>query len=148
MLGGEPGRPGAIEDLLRARPAPAYQLCACRLEEPSRGALRVRRQLCRAPQKQRSGGCTAPLSRPFRGHLQRACDVLVRTGGRGAEVPRASVGIEIGIERLGERGVGAAPVGRGGRVVGDRSDERMAKCNFGDECDEPACLRVRECLVP
>ena len=88
------------------------------------------------------------MPRPFCGDLQHSCDVLVRTGGRGAEVPRAPVGIEIRVERLGERGVSAATIGRGGRVVDDGPDERMAERNLGDEHDEPACLGVRDGLVP
>ncbi len=105
VLESEPGLPGAIEDLPRARSAPAHELRARRLEEPCGGALPVRRQLRRAPQKERGGGRTASLPRPFRGGLQHACDSLVRSGGCGAEVPRTSVRVEFSIERRCERGM-------------------------------------------
>ena len=88
------------------------------------------------------------MAGPLRRRLQRAGDVLVRFRDGRAEVPRASIGVEIRVEDLGENRVGAPPIGRRRGVVDGRSHERVAELDLRGEGDEPARLGVRDRVVP
>ena len=148
MFVAESTRPGAIEDLSGLRPVTGDELGPRRLEEPLGRPSRVGGELRGAPQVHGRGGRAATLPRSLGRRLQGACDLLVGAGCRRAEVPRAPIGVGFCIERLGERGVGAAAIGCRGRVVDRRADERMTELDGRRERDQAAGLRLLDRVVP
>ena len=77
-------------------------------------ASRVGRQLGGALVKRRAGRQAAPRPRPAGRALQLGRDVLVEPARRLGAVPRAAIGIDVGVGGLGERAVDALAVLRRG----------------------------------
>ena len=114
---------GAAEHVVRLRATSGDELCSSRLEEPLRSPFAVRGELGGAPQIGRGGGRPASLPRSLGRRLQRVRDLLVGAGGRSTEVPRAAVGVGVGVECVGEQGMRASPIGRR-RPSSTRQSER------------------------
>jgi hypothetical protein len=107
---------------------PAAELGGVGRSQQAEGAgLAHRREPGRAVE--RAGGRRVPAAREgvSGGLLERAGDVLVRLEGRRGEMPGAPVGGGRRIERLGQRTVGGAPLGRGRAVVDGGTHQRVAE---------------------
>ena len=148
VFGAKSARTGPIEDLAGLPQVPHDHLCAGRLEQPLGRPLPVRGELGGTPQVHRGGRRTSSVPGALGRRLQRLCDPFIGAGRSSTEVPRTPVGIALRIERSGERGMGAAPIGRWGRVVDRRADEGMAELDGRGEPNQATPLRLRDRLVP
>ena len=141
-------RTGPIEDLAGLPQVPHHHLGAGRLEQPLGRPLPVRGELGGAPQVHRGGRGTSSLPGALCRRLQRLRHLFIGAGRSSTEVPRTPVGVGLRIERSGERGMGAAPIRRCGRVVDRRADEGMAELDGRGEPNQATPLCLRDRLVP
>ena len=142
-VGVHQGVVGALEGLAEqvAGPgeAPAELGGVGRPQEPEGAGLAHRGEPGGAVERARGRGVAAAREGVAGRLLERPGDLLVRLESRGGEVPGPAVGGRRRVERLGERPVGGAPLGRGGAVVDGRAHQRVAEL-------EPAGLDARQAL--
>ena len=105
--------------------------------------LLVGRQLRRTFQQGRRRGVATTAPGPVRCRLQLGRDSFVGPGGGRGKVPGAGNRVELGIAGVRQRAVDLALLGRGGRVVDRRPDERVEEPHLGPEDHQPGGLRRR-----
>ena len=107
------------------RPRPQARLRRC--QRPVGSPRGIARQRDRALQERGRGSGAAARLRPPRRQLQLARDLLVRPGGRGGQMPRTAVRVDVPVRRLRQRQVGGPPLLRLRRPVDGRAGQRMAE---------------------
>ena len=109
-------------------------------ERPATASGRIRGQLgCSLEERGRCGDAAARLRAPGRA-LQLVGQGLVETRSRVRAMPRAPIGIGLGIGRLGEREVHLTAVRNGCRLVDRRAHQRVTEPHKGTEVDQPGGL--------
>ena len=109
-------------------------------ERPATASGRIRGQLCCSLEERgRCGDAAARLRAPGRA-LQLVRQGLVETRSRVRAMPRAPIGIGLGIGRLGQREVHLTAVRNGCRLVDRRAHQRVTEPHEGAEVDQPGGL--------
>jgi hypothetical protein len=106
-------------------------------ESPPTTTGHVRSQLRRSFEERGRGGDSAAGPRPPCGVLQLAGDRFIEARSRVGAMPRTTIGIDVGIGRLGERAVHLLTVGDGRRLVDHRAQQGVPEPDMGAELDEP-----------
>ena len=139
IVGGSGLRHG--EESGRRLERPGVELRLCSFQGALRAAGRILRQRGRALEE-RGHRCDAATSLgPLRRTLEFHGDVLVGAGRRLRTVPCPAIGIDVSVDRLGQRPMCLLAVRQGCRPVDRRAHQRMTKSHQGAEPDQSRSLR-------